>query len=113
VNRTTAAISVGSLAEATVSALNLPAGSYLLLGKASMVRTGGNGTNTCRLYNGATVIDQLQNQSTASGEVAVLHTSVTLAATATVTMRCQTSSGTADASNRTLSAYKLSTLTVQ
>jgi hypothetical protein len=84
-----------------------------LLGKASVLRTGGNGTNTCRLYNGATLIDTLQNQSTTSGEVAVLHAPVTLAATTSVTMRCQTSSGTADASNRTLSAYKLSTLTTQ
>jgi hypothetical protein len=113
VNRTTGAIAIGSAAEVTVATLNLSAGSYLILGKASIVRTGGNGTNTCRLYDGAAVFDLLQNQNTTSGELSVLHAPLTLAANAAVTMRCQTSSGTSDASNRTLSAYKLNSLTTQ
>ena len=57
--------------------------------------------------------DQLMNQGSTSGELTVLQSSVTLGASTAITMRCVLSTGTADVSRRTITAYKLSTLTVQ
>ena len=99
--------------ELTMASLTLPAGSYLLQAKASVLRTNGNGTSACTLYNGATVLDQLVNQGSTAGELTVLQSSVTLGASTAITMRCVMSTGAADVSRRTISAYKLSTLTVQ
>lgn len=99
--------------DTTVATLTLPAGSYLLFGKAQVTRVSGTGTSTCKLFDGSTLIDSLQNQGSTSGEAQLVHAGVTLSATSTITMRCAMTSGTGNASNRTLSAFKLSTLTVQ
>ncbi|MEP7117904.1 MAG: hypothetical protein ABI880_09995, partial [Acidobacteriota bacterium] len=97
-----------------LATVTLPAGSYLLTAKAAIVRAGGNSGSLCTLNNGATVLDQLVNQSSTSGELTVLSGSVTLAGATAITMRCYTSPGTSlSASFRVLSAYKLNTLTVQ
>ena len=111
-DQTATAVSIGT-SDVTLATLSLPAGSYLLTAKASLIRTSGSGTTTCTLYNGATVLDQLQNQSSSSGEVNVLHTALTLANTSSVTFACRASSGASSGSRRILSAYKLATLILQ
>ena len=98
----------------TLATLTLPIGNYLLSAKASILRTAGTQGTVCTLYNGATVLDQLTNQTSTIGELAVMEGSVTLAAAGTITMKCNGQAGvTATASRRTLRAYKLNTLTVQ
>lgn len=105
--------------EVTVATLNLPAGSYLLIGKSNVVRSSGNGTAICTLNQGATILDQANLQGTSSGEVATLHAPLTLAVAGptAITMRCRSVNGTqttfSTASFRTLSAFKLGTLTAQ
>lgn len=116
INSVTASITLSTSAAAptTVTTLNLPAGSYLFFGKVAILRTGGSGSSACTLNSGATVLDTLANQASTSGELSVLNGAVTLAATTTVTVRCNTTAGTTmSANNRVLSAYKISTLTVQ
>jgi len=111
---TTAAGQSFTTTEVTLATLNLPTGTYLLSAKASIQRTAGSQGTVCTLYNGATVLDQLTNQTSTIGELAVLEGSVTLATAGTITMRCNgQTSVTATASRRTLRAYKLNTLTVQ
>jgi hypothetical protein len=96
-----------------VSTLSLPAGDYLLYAKATVVRTSGNGTSECTILNGATTLDTTANQASASGEVAVAHAHVSLTATTSITYGCRMSTGGANVANRTFSAVKFSTLTVQ
>ena len=112
INQVVAALPLATT-ELTMASLTLPAGSYLLHAKASLLRTNGNGSSACTLYNGLTVLDQLMNQGSTSGELTVLQSSVTLAANTAIIMRCVMSTGTADVSRRTLTAYRVSTLTVQ
>lgn len=111
INRTTTTVAVPTT-PVTLATLNLPAGSYLLSGKVSLVRTGGGGTSTCTLNDGATVLDQLDNQTSTSGELTVLQSAVTLTGTTAITVRCSSTSAV-NASFRVLSAYKLNSLTQQ
>ena len=117
INPVAGSISVNSTTDVVVATLtNLPAGSYLLSGKANIIKTGATANfTTCALKNGATVLDQLQNQTSTSGELSVLSGSVTLAAPATITMTCRVSaaSTTMAAQFRVLTAFKVNTLTVQ
>ena len=119
VNSNAATVANISTTDVTLATVNLPAGSYLLIGKVNIVRTAGNGTSTCTVNNGATVLDQANNQGNSSGEISVLQGSLTLAVVGptAVTLRCRSVNGsqatTSSASFRVLSAYKLSTLTVQ
>jgi hypothetical protein len=112
VNRNAAAVAVGTT-RVVVATLTLPAGDYLLYAKGTVVRTGGNGTSECTLMEAATTLDTTANQSTTTGELAAAHGFVSLPATATVTFGCRMTSGTANVSNRTLSAVRFTTLTVQ
>lgn len=112
VNRTAGSVSIGTT-NTTVASLSLPAGSYLLYAKASLTRASGNGSSECSLLNGATLLDQVTNQASASGEVNVVHGTVTLGATTSITFACRMTSGTANVTNRTLSAMRFTTLTVQ
>ncbi|MFN7979932.1 MAG: hypothetical protein U0P30_17505 [Vicinamibacterales bacterium] len=112
-NRTAAGLAF-TTTEVTLATVTLPTGSYLLSGKASIVRTGGTAGTVCTLYNGATVLDQLTNQTSTTGELAVVQGYVTLAAQTAITFKCVGQTGvSATASNRTLTAYKVNTLTVQ
>ena len=115
INRPTTSVTVTGTTVTTVATLNLPAGNYLVTGKVNLTRTGGTGTSVCTLNNGATVLDQLGNQGSSSGELTVLQTSVALTGAATITMRCNNSSTTTTmtAAFRVLTAYSLSSLTVQ
>lgn len=107
-------MSTNSAAPTAMASLSLPAGSYLFFGKLGVLRGGGTGLPTCTLVSGATVLDTLVNQSSTSGELTVLNGAATLAATTTVQVRCYTSAGTTlTGNNRVLTAYKVSTLTVQ
>lgn len=100
--------------EQTLATLTLPAGNYLLFAKASIVRTGGTSGTVCTLYNGTTSIDQLNNQTSTTGELAKLQSFVQLSAQAVITFKCNGQTGvSATASNRTLTAIKVNTLTVQ
>jgi hypothetical protein len=99
----------------TLATVTLPAGSYLLTGKVNLTRTAGTGTSVCTVNDGATVLDQLGNQASTSGELTVLQTSVVLTASTPITLRCANSATTTNttANFRVLTAYKLNTLTVQ
>jgi hypothetical protein len=112
VNRTAGAQAVATT-NTVVASLSLPAGSYLLYAKANVVRTGGNGSSECSLLNGATVLDLSVNQGTTTGEVVSAHGLVTLATTTTINYSCRVTNGSANVSNRTLSAVAFSALTVQ
>lgn len=106
-------------ADVTLATISLPAGSYLLFGKATLVRASGNGTSVCTLYNGLTALDQLTLPGSSVGEVVALHAPLTLAVPGptALTLACRSVNGSQatlhTASFRVLSAYKLSTLTVQ
>jgi len=112
VNRTVGAVSV-TTTNGVVASLSLPAGSYLLHGKANLVRTGGNGSSECSLLNGGTVLDLSVNQGTTTGEVITADGVVTLTGTTTINYSCRVTSGSANVSNRTLTAIGFTTLTVQ
>jgi len=115
-NTTAAAVANIGSTDVILATVNLPAGSYLLVGKVSIARTSGGGTSLCTLNNGATVLDQTSNQGTASGETPVVQAPLTLAVAGptAITVRCRSTAGTlSTATFRALSAYKLNTLTVQ
>jgi hypothetical protein len=110
----TAAGTAFTTTEVTLGTLTLPAGNFLLSAKASILRTGGTNGTVCTLYNGATVLDQLTNQTSTVGELAVLQAYVQLASNATITFRCNGQTGvSATASRRTLTAFRVNALTVQ
>jgi hypothetical protein len=99
--------------QVTVASLSLPAGDYLLLGKLVMVRVSGSGYSECQLLEGSTVLDQAQATNSSNGAVLTAHGYVSLSATTTINLRCRITSGSANASQRTLSAVRFSTLTLQ
>jgi len=112
VNHTVVAVSI-TTTNGFVASLSLPAGSYWLHGKANLVRTGGNGSSECSLLNGGTVLDLSVNQGTTTGEVITADGVVTLTGTTTINYSCRVTSGSANVSNRTLTAIGFTTLTVQ
>ena len=111
-NRTEAAVTVNGTST-TVATLELPAGSYLIYAKANVVRNGGNGSSECIVFNGSEAVDTVVNQGTPTGEVNFAHGAVTLTDTTTLTYGCRITANTATVSNRTFSAIRITSLTVQ
>jgi hypothetical protein len=99
----------------TVATITLTAGKYLVMGKLDVRRTGGGSVAvTCDLLDTLTVIDTFSTYVSSSNYIAPSFiSSVQPIAATIVTLACRTGSSNVTVQNRSLSAVKVQTLTLQ